>query len=106
MTKAINSVNISGNAAGKISYNETASGVPCCSFSIASDRRSSDGPPITAWVKINAYGPGLVGICRDLFEKGAYVIVSGELMTRDGLPGSEVRAKEIVFTNGGGHSER
>jgi len=96
--RGINKVFVTGNASGKISFHETGNGIPACSFCIASDRRSPDGP-VTAWVKVNAYGAGLVGICRSRFSKGVYVVIEGELMNRDGKYGSvtEVRAKEVVF---------
>jgi single-stranded DNA-binding protein len=102
MTKAINKVFISGNTAGRINFHETGNSTPACSFSIASDRRSPDGP-ITAWVKINAYGGGLVSICKKFFTKGGYVLIEGELMNREGQHGDlmEVRAKELIFLNGG-----
>jgi single-stranded DNA-binding protein len=97
--RGINKVFVTGNASGKISYHATSSGVPACSFSIACDRRSQEGPPVTAWVRVNAYGRGLVNVCRSLFAKGVYVIVEGELMNREGQLGdiTEVRAREVVF---------
>lgn len=96
--RGVNKVIISGNVSGNNVFNKTGAGVEACSFKLASDRRSPQGN-VTAWVKINAYGEGLVRICKERLEKGVYVIVEGELMNREGTLGEliEVRAKEIVF---------
>jgi len=97
--RGLNKVIISGNVGAQISFDNTASGTPACSFFLASDRYSSGGAVVSAWVKINVYGDGLVRICRSRLEKGGYVLVEGELMNRDGQLGElvEVRAREVIF---------
>ncbi len=97
--RGINRVTISGNVGGQISFAPTGSGVAACSFFIASDRYTSSGTVVSAWVKINVYGDKFVGICRPRLEKGCYVLVDGELMNRDGRFEElvEVRAHEIIF---------
>jgi single-stranded DNA-binding protein len=98
LVRGINRVIISGNISGRVSYNETSSGTPACSFSLASDRYAS-GSVVTAWVKVNVYGDGLVRTCSERLIKGLYVLVEGELMNRGGQTGelTEIRAKEIIF---------
>ena len=97
--RGINRVIISGNVGAQIAFAGTGSGVAACSFFIASDRHSSGGAVISAWVKINVYGDNFVRICRSRLQKGCYVLVEGELMNRDGQLGElvEVRAREILF---------
>jgi single-stranded DNA-binding protein len=98
--RGVNKVVISGNVGDRTTYGKTGSGVPCCSFSVASDRK--DGREIiTAWVRVNVYGDELVGDCKERLEKGVYCIVDGELMNRDGKVGelTELRARGIVFMN-------
>jgi len=94
----MNVVAISGNVSARIEFSSTGKGSPVCTFQMASDRRTRD-TTITAWVKVNAYGEGLVGACRRRLTKGTYVVVEGELMNRDGRLGEllEVRARRIDF---------
>jgi single stranded DNA-binding protein len=96
--RGLNRVILSGNVGGSILFKETDKGTPACSFSLASDRHS-DGQIVTTWVKINAFGPGLVDVCKTNIEKGVYVLVEGELMNREGKLGmlTEVRLHNIVF---------
>lgn len=96
--RGVNKVVISGNVGDRITHGKTGSGVPACSFSVASDRK--DGrDTITAWVRVNVYGEELVRDCKERLEKGIYAIIDGELMNRDGKVGelTEVRARSIVF---------
>lgn len=99
--RGINRAIVSGNVKGKITFSPTGSGTNACSFTLASDRHASGGV-VTAWIKINAYGDGLVDICRRRLNKGVYVLVEGELMNRDGQMGelTEIRAKDIIFLDG------
>lgn len=81
-----------------------------CSFLLETSRPGSHGATVSTIVKINAYSPGLIGVCRAMLHKGAYVIVEGELMTRSGRYGerTEVRARDIIFvpsTDGGATEE-
>jgi single-stranded DNA-binding protein len=68
---------------------------------VSERRGGKTGENVTAYVKINIYSDALVDICRTRLLKGVYVIVEGELMNREGVHGevTEVRAKEIIFTN-------
>ena len=97
--RGINKVVLSGNVGGGIKFEETTKGIPSCSFQVASDRHAH-GEVVTAWVKINAYGPGLVTTCKTRLKKGSYVIIEGELMNRD-VRGYkelvEIRAREVIF---------
>lgn len=102
--RGLNRVIISGNVSDSARYHETGGGSKCATFKLASDRRGmKPGEVITAWVKINIYSEALIDICRTRLTKGAYVLVEGELMNREGAQGevTEVRAKEIIFTNQG-----
>jgi single-stranded DNA-binding protein len=97
--RGINKVMLAGNVGGRARYDKTSDGTPTCSFSVASDRHK-DGAVVTAWVKVNAYGPGLVHTCERHLRKGTYVVVEGELMNRDTPEFRElveVRAIELIF---------
>jgi single-stranded DNA-binding protein len=96
----MNVVAISGNVSSRIEFASTGGGTPVCTFQMASDRHTRD-TVITAWVKVNAYGRGLVEACRQKLTKGIYVVVEGELMNRDGRMGEllEVRARRVDFPN-------
>jgi single stranded DNA-binding protein len=101
--RGINRVIISGNASDSARFQQTGGGTPCATFKLACDRRGANkGETVTAWVKINVYGDALVEICKARLHKGAYLIVEGELMNRDGAVGevTEVRAKEVIFLDG------
>ena len=100
MSRGLNRVIVSGNAAADARFQSTGSGTPCATFKIACDRRGANkGEIVTAWVKINVYGDALVEICKSRLHKGSYVLVEGELMNRDGAVGevTEIRAKELIF---------
>jgi len=104
MARGINRVVISGNCSDSARFHTTGNGAKCATFKLASDRRGiKPGEIVTAWVKINVYNEALVDICQSRLAKGAYVIVEGELMNREGVQGevTEVRAKEIIFTDRG-----
>ena len=100
--RGINRVLVSGNCVDVARYHTTNSGSKCATFKLASDRRGArPNELVTAWVKINIYNESLVEICQSRLQKGSYVIVEGELMNREGVQGevTEVRAKEIIFTD-------
>ena len=105
--RGINKVVFSGNIGGSIKFQETGKGIPSCSFQVASDRHAH-GEVVTAWVKVNAYGQGLVRSCKPRLRKGAYVIVEGELMNRDSRGFKElveIRAREVIFPFNGRREE-
>ncbi len=96
----VNTTNISGNVTGRIVFQSTkVKQIPACSFSIVSTRKGPRGGTVSACVKINAYGEGLVKLCETSLKKGTYVYVQGELMNRPGHHGelTEVRANQIIF---------
>lgn len=98
--RGLNKVIISGNVTGAIEFGKTNSGAQdACGFHVASDRHTSGGGVVTAYIKVNVYVDGLVKICKTRLSKGIYVLVEGELMNRDGQHGdlTEVRAREIIF---------
>lgn len=103
--RGLNRVIISGNVSDSARYHTTHSGAQCATFRLASDRRGAKpGETVTAWVKINIYSEPLVELCKIRLAKGVYVLVEGELMNREGAQGqdiTEVRAKEIIFTERG-----
>jgi len=103
MSRGINKVVISGNVGAGIKYHQTTKGTPSCSFQLASDRHAH-GDVLTAWVKINMYGEGLIHACKPRLRTGSYVIIEGELMNRNSREFKdlvEVRAREIVFPPNG-----
>ncbi len=97
--RGINRILISGNLAGQPEFARTTAGAEACAFVIVSDRPGAGGVTVKAYVRINAYAPGLVAICRKKLYDGAYLIVEGELMNRDGQRGEllEVRARDVIF---------
>jgi single-stranded DNA-binding protein len=102
MAKGINRVIVSGNVSDSARFHTTGNGAKCATFKLASDRRGiKPGEIVTAWVKINVYSDALVDLCQTRLSKGVYVLVEGELMNREGVQGevTEVRAKEIIFTD-------
>ena len=97
--RGLNRTILSGNVQDKITYGSTRVGAGCCSFVVASSRTGQGQQVITTYVKVNAYGDGLVRLCRARLKKGVYILIEGELMNRDGVLGdlTEVRARELVF---------
>lgn len=97
--RGLNRVIISGYVCEKINYGNTREGgAQACSFTLASSR-VGQGKSVTAYIKINVYGDGLVGLCRSRLFRSAYLLVEGELMNRDGAVEelTEVRARELIF---------
>lgn len=104
MALGINKVLFSGAVIDGARFHETSGGTKCATFKLSSDRRGAiPGEVVTAWVKVNIYSEPLVAICRTRVTRGAYVIVEGELMNRGSAQGevTEVRAKELIFTDRG-----
>lgn len=97
--RGINKVIVSGNVTGAIEFGKTQAGLEVCGFHVASDRHTSGGGVVTAFIKVNVYVDGLVRICKTRLIKGIYVLVEGELMNREGQHGdlTEVRAREVIF---------
>lgn len=101
--RGLNKVVLAGNVSGDIRDGRMPDESPVLSFSMAADRRT-ERDTITVWAKVNVYVEPLVVLCQKRLRRGTYVIVSGELMNRDGKHGklTEVRAQEIIFVKGGG----
>ncbi len=100
MSRGINRVILSGNVVGdRAEFSPTGNGTQAFSFKVASDRPAGEERTLTAFVRVNVYADSLVRTCKDRIKKGAYVIVEGELMNRDGQHGelTEVRAKDLIF---------
>jgi single-stranded DNA-binding protein len=97
--RGLNKVFLSGNVTGAIEFGRTGKGDEVCGFHLASDRHTSNGGVVTAFIKVNVYIDGLVRVCKSKLNKGVYVLVEGELMNREGQHGelTEVRAREILF---------
>lgn len=98
--RGINETQQSGNVSGPIQYGETRNGDLAGSFILAVDRNNA----YATFVRINVYG-ALVNVCRQRLHKGAYVIVTGELMNRQRSGGdetssttlTEIRARDVIF---------
>ena len=92
--KGINRVVIGGNVGQRLVFGETKSNkIPSCSFDVCID----DGKKIV-WIAVNAYGQGMVEKCRRFVQKGRYVIINGELMSRavKDMQKIEVKATDIL----------
>lgn len=98
MSRGINRALLSGKVIGKPLFDQTGNNRAAGSFLLLSERHTPSNI-ISVRTKINVYGDGLVGLCRVKIVTGAYVIVDGELMNRDGQHGEllEVRAISLVF---------
>lgn len=97
MSLGINRISLSGQVVQQIYFNATPNGEPAGSFFLRSERRK-DGRVIAVRVKVNVYGESLVSVCRVKVVSGAYVVVDGELMNRNGKTEElvEVRAHTVV----------
>ena len=97
--RGLNRVTLTGHVQDKINYGATGDQSPACSFTVVSSRTGQGRQTVTAFVKVNVYGEGLVGVCRARLRKGVYILIEGELMNRDGVHGNltEVRARELIF---------
>lgn len=106
MSRGINRTLLSGKVIGKPNFDQTSTARPAGSFHVLSERHGATNI-ISVRAKINVYGDGLVGLCRVKIVPGAYVIVDGELMNRDGQHGElvEVRAISLVFLSEENHGK-
>ena len=97
MSKGINRLSISGHVVRQISFDATPTGCPAGSFFLCSER-PAEGRIVSVRVKVNVYGESLVSLCRVKAVSGAYVVVDGELMNRNGRSTElvEVRAHTVV----------
>ncbi len=97
MSQGINRVSISGCVVGKINFDTTSTNEPAGSFFLHSERHK-EAKIIAVRAKINVYGGQLVSLCRVKIVSGAYVVVDGELMNRNGRFEElvEVRAHTVV----------
>ena len=99
MRPGLNKVILAGNVTGPGQYDDNSKGLRG-SFQIACDRHSH-GDVVTAFVRVNVFIDSLARICQRKLDKGAYVIVEGELMNRPGGRETltEVRARQLIFTD-------
>ena len=113
MAKSINKVILVGRLGRDPELKYTASGVPFCRFSMAtdeswSDKGSGERQERTEWHNIVAWDR-LAEICNQYLTKGRLVYIEGSLQTRewDDKEGvkrktTEVRARDMVMLGGGG----
>src|SRR6202521_4765119 len=112
MAKSINKVILVGRLGRDPELKYTASGVPFCRFSMATDdvwndKGSGERQERTEWHNIVAWDR-LAEICNQYLTKGRLVYIEGSLQTRewDDQEGNkrkttEVRAREMVMLGGG-----
>ena len=122
MAKSINKVILVGRLGRDPELKYTASGVPFCRFSMAtdeswSDKGSGERQERTEWHNIVAWDR-LAEICNQYLTKGRLVYIEGSLQTRewDDQEGNkrkttEIRARDMVLLgspgeNAGGSSRR
>jgi single-strand DNA-binding protein len=113
MAKSVNKVILIGRLGRDPELKYTASGVPFCRFSIATDdvwndKGSGERQERTEWHNIVAWDR-LAEICNQYLTKGKQVYIEGSLQTRewDDQEGNkrkttEVRARDMVMLSGGG----
>jgi hypothetical protein len=92
MARGTNAWSGSGNVGGDIEYGKTRDDVDICSFELIIEDKGQR----TTCVRVNVFGPGLVGICRNKLDTGRYCVVTGELMNKGDQ--MEVRAKQVIIT--------
>lgn len=110
------SLTIVGNLGQKPELKRTSSGVPVCSFSVATTRKWQDADgnekEKTVWFKVSVWR-GQAEPCYKYLDKGSKVLVIGELeeahafARADGTTGAslEVTAKEVKFLSASGTTE-
>src|SRR5262250_2947738 len=113
MAKSVNKVILSGRLGRDPELKYTASGVPFCRFSIATDdvwndKGSGERQERTEWHNIVAWDR-LAEICNQYLTKGKQVYIEGSLQTRewddqegDKRKTTEIRARDMVMLSGGG----
>jgi single-strand DNA-binding protein len=112
MSKSINKVILVGRLGRDPELKYTASGVPFCRFSMATDeswndKGSGERQERTEWHNIVAWDR-LAEICNQYLTKGKLVYIEGSLQTRewDDQDGNkrkttEIRARDMVMLGGG-----
>jgi single-strand DNA-binding protein len=113
MAKSVNKVILIGRLGRDPELKYTASGVPFCRFSIATDdvwndKGSGERQERTEWHNIVAWDR-LAEICNQYLTKGKQVYIEGSLQTRewDDQEGNkrkttEIRARDMVMLSSGG----
>src|SRR5213593_501769 len=112
MAKSVNKVILVGRLGRDPELKYTASGVPFCRFSMATDdvwndKGSGERQERTEWHSIVAWDR-LAEICNQYLTKGKLVYIEGSLQTRewDDQEGNkkkitEIRARDMVMLSGG-----
>ena len=112
MAKSVNKVILVGRLGRDPELKYTASGVPFCRFSMATDdtwndKASGERQERTEWHNIVAWDR-LAEICNQYLTKGRLVYIEGSLQTRewDDQDGNkrkttEIRARDMVLLGGG-----
>jgi single-strand DNA-binding protein len=112
MAKSVNKVILVGRLGRDPELKYTASGVPFCRFSMATDdvwndKGSGERQERTEWHNIVAWDR-LAEICNQYLTKGRLVYIEGSLQTRewDDQEGNkrkttEIRARDMVLLGGG-----
>src|SRR5262250_2847981 len=115
MAKSVNKVILIGRLGKDPELKYTASGVPFCRFSMATDdvwndKTSGERQERTEWHNIVAWDR-LAEICNQYLTKGRLVYIEGSLQTRewDDQEGNkrkttEIRARDMVLLGGSGES--
>src|SRR4029077_8807630 len=113
MAKSVNKVILVGRLGRDPELKYTASGVPFCRFSMATedvwnDKGSGERQERTEWHNIVAWDR-LAEICNQYLTKGRLVYIEGSLQTRewDDQEGNkrkitEIRARDMVMLGSGG----
>jgi single-stranded DNA-binding protein len=99
LSRGTNSWHGSGQLVSDVKYGGTRNGGPACSFRIAINQLRKP----TIYIRVNVYG-GNVEVCRKFtLGKGDFVVVAGELMSRNGKDEvlTEVRCRDIVIKSEG-----
>ena len=102
MILGMNKVILAGYCEQEVAYHTTGGGTQCASFRIICERRGmKPKETVTAVVKVNVYSAAMVELLKSRFVLSGYMLVEGELMTREGARGEtiEVRAKELIFVD-------
>ena len=115
MAKSVNKVILVGRLGRDPELKYTASGVPFCRFSMATDdvwndKGSGERQERTEWHNIVAWDR-LAEICNQYLTKGRLVYIEGSLQTRewDDQEGNkrkttEIRARDMVMLGGSGEN--
>ncbi len=95
----VNKVTLVGRLGRDPEVRYTASQVPVCTFSLATDWQNRNGEKQTEWHNIVAWRK-LAEICGQYLNKGKLIYIEGRLQTRDwdDRDGNKRRTTEIVAT--------